>query len=496
MSKVNRGLGLLLAGLVLLISGTAGEALAQEPILAFGSVSFKECPDDQVAQDEAVTRALRSALIQALLTRMGQQRLTSALPLLVQPLLASPHPHILGFQIASRAETKERLFLLVMAQVNQASLTGVLKNLNLGQALKVRVLPLLSVRVGPASEPFAWWRSGSGARPISLALANLLNRLEEMGCQVLDTSQPPPPGPGLSRPAPPAAGVPAQTGQPAPPPAGSGAKAGEGGQVPAGSGAGPAAPGTAPAGTGSGAPGLASTQPGADQEPVQIPDADQLIIEDLTAGQALELGRRFQADLVLAGRIEEEEGPEGRTATATALILEVATGRVVATAAQLGWTEGREALPPDQQSTTLQAPDQGQTQAGQDRAPGERLVPERARGEEASLVGRRMAAELVDQLQRAGWSVFSEPKKVTITVSGVKRFAELHSFMGVMERMPQYIQEVKQKAIRAGRATFEATITTTTHHLADLLLAEDYPDFFVSVVKADEEGLELKLVPK
>jgi len=68
--------------------------------------------------------------------------------------------------------------------------------------------------------------------------------------------------------------------------------------------------------------------------------------------------------------------------------------------------------------------------------------------------------------------------------------------MGVMERMPQYIQEVKQTAIRAGRATFAVTITTTTHHLADLLLAEDYPDFFVSVERADEKGLELKLVPK
>ena len=512
--------GSLILLLALLVSGMAGgPARAQEPILAHGSVSFQEYPDEHVAQDKAVTRALRSALVQALLARLGPERLTSALPLLVQPLLASPHPHVLGFRIAARSETKERLHLLISAQVNQASLTSVLKTLNLGQALKVRLLPLLSLRVG-LEEPHAWWRPGAGTRPISLARANLLNRLKEMGCQVIDTSQPPPPapvsGPALSTP--PQAGLQAEAqadqDQASPLAAGEPAEAGD--QTGFST--------DQPTGTDNQMTDQALTQPEAldpvtglplmDPDSSQIPDSDQVIVEDLTAGQALDLGRRYQADLVLAGLIEEDEGPGGRTATATALILEVETGRVVATTAQLGWNEGLDqepalptqpSTPPDQDQPSAAA---DQSQEGEDTSSAQgwsqerdleairKRILEAGQGREASLVGRTMAAELVDQLQRAGWAVISEPQKVTVSVSGIKRFADLRSFLEAMKRMPQYVQEVRQRAIRAGRATFRATITTTPRHLADLLLAQDYPDFFVSVVKADEEGLELKLVPK
>ena len=118
------------------------------------------------------------------------------------------------------------------------------------------------------------------------------------------------------------------------------------------------------------------------------------------------------------------------------------------------------------------------------------------RPEPANQAGERVAEELVAQLTRAGWNLAAEPREVTITLSGIKRYADMKAFMETLARFPQHVQDVRQRSIKGAEATFTAMVLTGTRKLADLILSEDFPDFFLSVDKVEPNLLSVVLVPK
>jgi hypothetical protein len=225
--------------------------------------------------------------------------------------------------------------------------------------------------------------------------------------------------------------------------------------------------------------------------------------------EAQALGRHFQAELVLVGQIEEVETPDGRKARAAVRILAVDSGKVVAGPVSLGQPEPTpppapqppadqiqpapdQPLPPPAPAPEQPQPAQGQPQPG----PPPQAAPPQPPTLPAHNLGERLAQDLTDQLKLAGFGLTIQPVEVLVTVSGVKRFTDIQAVMETLRRMPQQVQEVKQQAIRAGQATFQVKLLSTTRQLADLLLAEDYPTFFINVIKVTAEELHLALVAK
>jgi len=450
-----------------LVLGLAQPALAQDQTLARGSIwalgsaSLTQEGGPASAQETATTCALRSAVAQALAKTLGLRRIESALTLVAEPILANPHPYVLGFQIKARTETQDRLYLLVLAQINLAQLKTALSGLGLGRVLKARLLPLVSLTIN-SSEPYAWWQTPDQSPPISLALSALVKQLGNLGCEILPTPQEPP-------------------------------------------------------------------------QPLSLRPSPQ---------EAAALGRHFQAELVLLGHIEEEDGPEGRMAQMTCQIVAVDSGQVVAGPITFGQPSpplsaeeallmmetGLSELPADQPqerpedqeagpqpppeaafptTETPPSPPVNQPQGPEQAEPEPAAAPSSpwsaAQGPRLDQLqgplktdeaGERMAALLVNQLRQAGWVLAAKPTEVKIQVFGIKRFADMRYFLDALSRLPEQVQDVKQQSIRAGQATFKATLLTTTRNLADLLLAQDYPTFFVSVVEVSPEELQIKLIAK
>jgi hypothetical protein len=397
----------LLAGLVFCLGlGFGAQARAQESILACGSAPLGDGQTQADPKEAAMNDALRTAMYYALENILGSARMETSLPLIAQPILESPHSHILGFQVKADVKTATRIHVLVEARINQAALKASLNAIGLGRSLKVRVLPLMSVVVGQAP-PYSWWLSPDQSPPVSLALAALIKKLESLGCEMVDISEPPiqPPGP----------------------------------------------------------------------EPA---DEDALVI-----------GQQYNAEIVLIGKVDESDELSGRTALISARMVEVETGRMLASANEMGGPEGA--------GTEGNAPRIGE-QGGDANEPQIVQPPEESfqEPEPANQAGERVAEELVAQLTRAGWNLAAEPREVTITLSGIKRYADMQAFMDTLKRFPQHVQEVRQRSIRGGEATFSAMVLTGSRKLADLLLSEDFPDFFLSVDKVEEDSLSVVLVPK
>ena len=203
---------------------------------------------------------------------------------------------------------------------------------------------------------------------------------------------------------------------------------------------------------------------------------------------AMVIGQQYNAEVALIGRIDESDELSGRTALISARLVDVETGRMLASANELGGPQRPGADKPQP------AEESGQAGEDSDNAPPSR--DQFQQPEEANLAGEQVAEELVAQLKRAGWNLATEPRQITIVLSGIKRYSDMRAFLETLKRYPQHVQDVRQRSIKGGQATFSAMIPTSTRKLADLLLSEDFPDFFLSVESLSPEELLVTLVPK
>lgn len=215
--------------------------------------------------------------------------------------------------------------------------------------------------------------------------------------------------------------------------------------------------------------------------------------------EALALGQQYQADLVIIGRIEEADTLKGRVAKAKLQLIAVETGEVVGEEIVVGsLAPALEASPQPQPGSQVPA-DESQPQPEQPARPevADQTGPSAtATDAEARKVAESAAIQLIAQLKASGWGLTIEPVDIRIVVSGIKRFADMRAVITALKSLPQQVQEVRQRAIKAGQATFKAKILTTPRRLADVLLAEDFRTFFISVTKVDAEELQITLIPK
>jgi len=465
---------------LLLSPAARAEQEAARTYLAAGSAEVSEaCPLAQ-AREKATDEALRQALIQAVSQSIGARRLEGSLTLMAGSILGNPALLVQGFQIKASTQAGGRLFILIEAEVGPAALKAALAQAGVGLSLKTTVLPLIKIQLdsGPV---FAWWLNPEGPAPDSLTLNTLLARLSQLGLSVVSppagTSPPPAPAPGSAEAPSPAAIT--------PPPA----------QAPSPTEASSPAAGPAPAS-------------GETQEPPPTP----------IAPDPADLARQFGADLVLSGRIFETQAAEGRLASAEIRIIDISSGRVVAGPVTVGRPPAEEAPPPPPETPqpetgteASQPPPEAPQPATEAEAsqppPAPPAAPEEAPRVEPSPpagpeqvdaveAGERLAGLLVNDLKLAGWALASNPIPAQIQVDGIKRYADLKVFLDALARLPELIQDVKQQSIRAGQAWFDVKLLTTAQRLADLLVAQDYPTFFVSPLEVEPNRIRLKLIQK
>ncbi len=426
------------------------------PIIALG-VAAPEKEEAVPAPERALANALRTAVTEALAKILGWRRFEGSLPLVAGPILDDPAPYVGGFQIKSKTEGEKLVYVLATVDINLPALKEALTKLGLGQTTRLNLLPLLSY--GPESEPYAWWVDLEATPPPCQTLEALLTRLSDLGVNVLPIPH--------------------------------------------------------------AAPTLAERFP--------------------TAQQVVTLGLHFEADLVLVGRILESETADGVMVQAGCQIIDTASGQVVAGPIQLGGplpappasevtptTALMTEYPPPPSGLEEPAPEELAEQrppASQEPSqtsalmteqpltgPQELSPPGPEAGEAAPKAspppvevlpalppreaGSRLAVLLTDGLKASGWVLTAKPTLIQIQVEGIKRYLDLKFFLQALARFPDQIQDVKQHSIQAGKAVFSAKLLTTAQDLADLLVSQDYPTFFVSVVQVAAQTIQIKLIPK
>jgi len=217
-------------------------------------------------------------------------------------------------------------------------------------------------------------------------------------------------------------------------------------------------------------------------------DTLPLAVLDPSPDEAAMIGRQYQAELVLTGSIIETDVEGERLAQVRCQVIDVENAQIVAGPLELGYVPP---VPSGEESEDSIAPSVGPLPPAPDVKPHETLPT--AEAEEA---GERMAALLINELKLTGWVMSVKPTDVQIQVEGVKHYLDLRFFLDALARIPDQIQDVRQQSIQAGRATFSAKLLTTTQNLANLLVGQDYPNFFVSIVEVSPQALHIKLIQR
>jgi len=430
---------------LLLSPAARAEQEAARTYLAAGSADLSETCPLALARERATDEALRQALIQAVSQSIGARRLEGSLTLLAGSILGKPTLLVQGFQIKASTQTGGRVYVLIEAEIEPTALKAALAQAGVGLSLKTTILPLIKVQLdsGPV---FAWWLNPEGPAPDSLTLDTLLARLSQLGLSVVSIPAGPAPAP---------APVPGQEASSSP----------------------------------------AASPPPATGETQESPPAP-------AATDPADLAHQFGADLVLSGRIFEIQAAEGRRASAEIRIIDISSGRVVAGPVTVGRPPAEEAPPPTPETpppaTEAEASQPPPTPpAAPEEAPqvepGPPAGPETVDAVEA---GERLAGLLLNDLKLAGWALASNPIPAQIQVDGIKRYADLKVFLDALARLPDLVQDVKQQSIRAGQAWFDVKLLTTAQRLADLLVGQDYPTFFVSPLEVEPNRIRLKLIQK
>lgn len=473
----------------------AGAAPAALSVAALGSADLIDGQRDASSQEKAVSRALRSALIQSLDHLLGRKRLTDSLALLAAPVLENPTVYIQGFSIQSTTETGKRLYVLVSADVNTQALKAALGSLGLGRAgMKTKLLPLVVVAAG-YGQPFAWWQTPDLPPPTSHTLDAMFARLTDLGVTVMPSRIDEP----LDMDAEPDARQAAETGRKLEADLvlvgwlsemetadGRASRASlwivdpSTGQVVVG----PldlAVPEpehlASAAASGGMQPGQTAAKPVVTDGQNQAPTAPPAATADSDDG-------RQPVDDKAFTEAEPESGEGG-----------MAGGGQTEAAGQAGgggMNESAGAGAPSEPSGADQ-PSPLPVRPDWEVLTDPQAWPAPVSAEEAGI---RLAGLLADGISNAGWVLPIKPRQIKIEVSGVTRYLDLKAFLGGLARFPEQVQDVRQQSIRAGKATFSARLLTPAANLADLLTAQDFPTFFVTVAEVTDDLIRIELVQK
>ena len=191
---------------------------------------------------------------------------------------------------------------------------------------------------------------------------------------------------------------------------------------------------------------------------------------DLTDADAVEMGRRFQADIVVVGTASARITPN-----VMGDALKSFQGRVTVRALR---TETADAV------TTV---DETALVADDDTLSGGRRALAEAGARAGELLARTLRADA--EKERAG-----QPRNAHVVVEGHRRLAHFVQFRRTLAELPQVL-ELQTREIAPERAALAIAFEGTTQEIAEALLLKSFDGFGIHITDVAPETVRLSLVP-